>query len=378
MNYSTRSTGRHDLSAGYGRIGELAVPTDQQIVDMASLPDYVVLTVDGIRFDAKKIISLMAGEEMQYVLQASQHDRLLMHVNETSLAGRRTIPLRELVVDGKLYTDNKCFDLHLIETRMMGIQQTLEAEPTPVDLGSLPSETIITVDNHKVKAGKLYKLLIAAENKGQILPVKQSKFDASVIDTAEDRGFTFGYVSLDSLKIDDVYWLNGQEFDGIDIERLIDLNLRKLSPNSPYRSFVYSMKTTREGFEADAKAFHKKYSGLTMLLITLLTASVAIRILKFTDLVDTIGRNMLVYMQGYVVGTYGNTPTAIALGGSNMELALGLIDLVFIALGSYVGYHITHKSRKPLLNIPLGVLAGILVFRGVQLIVFVAFASTLH
>lgn len=375
MSNSTRHSGRNDLRAGYGKLGELAVPANEQIVDLATLSDHVVLTVDGIRLDAVKVLSELASEEMQHILQASPHDLLLVSASETVLFGQRTIPLRDLATNGKLYMGNKCFDLHLIETRLMGIRQLLEPKPTPVDLETLPADATVTLDNIVVNAHKLRQLAL---KKLTGTPAENRKFQLVEIDSAKDTGLYHNKVTLEHLSADDVYVIGAHEYERIEVEQLLIFNARKLSPKNILQRFTDSVKADWEGFKAEANAWYEKHPLLSKLLIVVLTASVAIRILKFTDLVDVIGRNMLGYMQESILDPNGNVATSVILGNSNMEVALGLIDLVFIAFGGYIGYRITRKSNKPLRNIPFGVLAGILVFRGVQLIVFVAFASTLH
>lgn len=375
MNHDTRRNGRYDLSAGYGSIGELAALANKQIVDLATLPDHAVLTVDGIRLDVVKVRSELANERVQYILQAQRHDLLLVNVSETALFGQRTVPLRELATNGKLYMGNKCFDLHLVETHLMGNRQPLEPKPTPVDLETLPAGATVTLDNLVVSAHKLRQLVL---KKLTGTPAENRKFQLVEIDSAEDTGLYHNKVTLERLSADDVYAIGAHEYNRDEVEQLLILNARKLSPKSVLQRFTDFVKADWEGIKAQASAWHETHPVLSKLLIVVLTASVAIRILKFTDLVDVIGRNMLGYMQESILDPNGNIATSVILGNSNMEVALGLIDLVFIAFGGYIGYRITRKSNKPLRNIPFGVLAGILVFRGVQLIVFVAFASTLH
>lgn len=387
MNRNTRRTGRLDLSiprptipAGTPAESEAIVeqsrqktPGNQQPIDMASLPDYVVIVIDGIRLDAKKVLDLMGSDQMQYFAVAQSHNETLTYVNATSLVGKRTILLSELVVNDKLYMGTTCFSARFAQRYFMQEQHALQPEPTPVDLGSITAETIILVGNAKIKAGKLYKLLAKTESKGQIAPVTQPKFNFSVIDTVEDRGI-HGRVSIESLIADGVYWFNGKEFDGIDIDRLIDLNLRKLDPRSPRQRLTDSVTASWKRFKTDAKALHKQHSMLMAVILVIITGYLLLdTAYTLSNPSNVATLNLLHYLQD---PANGFTAYNEILRGVSLDKQFTTINLTFMAIGGWMGYHDFSGSHK--YSGPIGALIGILVSRVVQFLVVIVIASTLH
>lgn len=374
------SVTRKDLTAGYGQMGKLITAVQNPPINLATLPDFAIIVVDGIRLDATKVIELLETPESRHAIQACTHDKALASVIETALFGHRTILLEELAMDEKLYLGDACYDKLLVEHELMRYAHILQPTPTPVDLGSLPAETIILVDNHRVAAGKLCKLLIKAENTGQILPVARPKFEARVIDTAKDCGID-GQVSIEGLMASNVYWLNGQEYDGDDIERLIILNTRKLDPRSHLTRFTDSVDARWEALKANARGWYVKHPRLTRLGIIALTLFLMVDAVRMFSLpVTTVTSNLLAHLQD---PTNGYNAVVAALNGVDMHTQIFMINAAFTLVGGFLGYFSTQsipaKSRQDAtLNALVGVFIGVLASRFVQFLVVTAFAAMLH
>ena len=380
---NTRKNGRADLdsprpglSVDPGTIVDQArqkTVETPQIIDLASLPDYAIIVIDGLRFDAKKVLDLMADEQHQYLVVATPHDEPLVNVNETNLAGRRTILLSELAVGGEVYIGTKCFQTRPLGNYLMDFWHNLQPDATPVDLGSLTADTIILMDNVKIQAGKLYKLLVRAENKGQILPVKQPKFDVRVIDTAEDLAIS-GQVNIEAFRASDVYWLNGQEFTADDIEQLILLNLRKVDPRSPRQRLTDSVTSWWTKQKADAVAFHKKHPKLVLAILVIVTGYMLFDTLRELGTPSNVATlNLLHYLQD---PANGFTAYNEIFGNISTHKQLATINLAFMAGGAWLGYHDFRGGSK--YSGTFGMIVGILVSRVVQFLVVLVIAAMMH
>lgn len=344
-----------------------------QIIDLAGLPDYVVIVIDGVRFDSKKVVDHLQTRPARHITQASGHSETLVDINETSLAGKRTVTLTSLTHNGKLYIGNSCYDSHLAERELMRYSHVLQPDVTPVDLGSLTADTIILMDNVKIKAGKLYKLLVRAENKGEILPVKQQKFNFAVIDKAEDHAIS-GQVAIEGLKASGVYWFNGREFDGDDIEQLIMLNLRKVDPRSPHQRLTDTVTARWEAQKAEAKVFHKKYPKLTKLILVILAGYMLFDTLHQLGNPSNVATlNLLHYLQD---PANGFTAYNEIFGNINTHQQFATINLAFMAGGAWLGYHDFGGRSK--YSGTIGMIVGILVSRVAQFLVVLVIAAMMH
>lgn len=370
------SATRHNLSAGYGRIGELTVPTDQQFVDLASLPEHVVLELDGIRFDAKKVIAALTQEDIRRQLQAFTFPTdSVIDVSQSQFSGRRTIPLYGLAKDGYVrITINKViFNLPVtgVERYIWDNRSALAAKPTPVDLNTLPENARVQLENIVVSAHKLRQLVL---KKLTGTPAENRKFQLCEVDSAEDTNLYHDMVTLESLSADGVYAIGAHEYNRDEVEQLLILNARKLSPRSPRQRLTDSVTASWEHFKTDAKAFHKKHPKLTTALLVIVVGYLLLdTAYTLSNPSNVATLNLLHYLQD---PANGFTAYNEILEGISTHKQFATINLTFMAIGGWMGYHDFSGSHK--YSGPIGALIGIIVSRVVQFLVVIVIAAMLH